>query len=69
MNEELEAKKFFATSLHNEVLLEELEIALEAKDYERIIQLGRICGYHFSEESLLPALNRIAQLLSQRATS
>ncbi len=67
--EELEVKKFFAAALDNETLLEELEIALEAKDYQRIVQLGRMCGYQFTEESLLPALNRITQLLFQRATS
>lgn len=67
--EELEVKKFFAAALDNETLLEELEIALDAKDYERIVKLGQICGHQFTEESLLQALNQIAHLLSQRAAS
>ncbi|MFL9455954.1 hypothetical protein AB0758_33410 [Tolypothrix bouteillei VB521301_2] len=67
--EELEAKQFFATALDNETLFEELEIALEAEDYQRIVKLGQMCGYQFTEESLLPALSRITQVLSQRPAS
>ncbi|MUG92762.1 hypothetical protein F7734_09995 [Scytonema sp. UIC 10036] len=67
--EELEAKKFFATALDNETLFEELEIALQAEDYERIVKLGQMCDYHFTVKSLLPTLSRITQLLFQRSAS